>query len=750
MILDRFSKTKQKEIPKELDEYLAFVAQTGDTVYQWQLLKHLFREKLMQVIKDFYESTPSIADLPQDPNVDPFNYESMKTAFAERLDLFHAAPFTVQRICELLTDPRKQYSRIDKFMRAIEKNLLVVSTMEPGRKRGESSSTGSYALESALNGDLSTESLEEDGDDMKVLEEDEEAEKDTKGKVDADKKKVEDVEKKEGTNGVVDSEEEELSNDDSKKNDVEGKTEKAKESPEVKVDDEVTKMEDSVEEKKEEDDDVATTVPKDEAVASTSSDIKIDTDNDTKTTKSSSPTPSGSKTVEQQQAKPANSEFSSDFLEKIKIIEEKFACYVEYGADNAAKGGPVTTKVLEEYLMDVEKMQELNQEFKKCVENPSPPHRNKTRTWLSAMAIAAHPALSDILAIMDSRAELLKEKEQTEATTTTTSTESEQDMESSDEKESKQGTIEVKESLESEAATASVIEDSLEKKMDDEVSSDSSSCSDSSSTTPPSEIISQTPAAMQPEIPESNKTIDSEDNSSSSSSSTSSQEATPPPEKIAKLDLPVVPSTASDAAIIPQIHEISQAADSTALSSLPPSVEIPILDTLTSAEEDLLLASPSSPLQNTITTEAEPAVEPQQPLIIEQADLIPDEELKPETISSTTTISSIPEPESIEETAEIDTPSSILVASSVLSPMQSSDASNDTMDTTNLTEVKMDDEDIIQSPPLLQNNSVLDTAVGVLPVTDSVLGNSAIVLSADPSKDDNAMDIDESVEPMDQ
>lgn len=134
-ILERFSKLKQKDIPKELDEYLCFVAKTGDTVYRWPMIKHLFREKLMQVIKDFYESTPSIADLPQDPNVDPFNYESMKNALLERLELFNAAPFTVQRICELLTDPRKQYSRIDKFMRAIEKNILVVSTTEPGRKR---------------------------------------------------------------------------------------------------------------------------------------------------------------------------------------------------------------------------------------------------------------------------------------------------------------------------------------------------------------------------------------------------------------------------------------------------------------------------------------------------------------------------------------------------------------------------------------------------------------------------------------
>ncbi|XP_045451837.1 serine/threonine-protein phosphatase 4 regulatory subunit 2-like [Melitaea cinxia] len=59
----------------------------------------------------------------------------MKNSLLERLDSFTSAPFTVQRICELLTFPRKQYNRIDKFMRAIEKNILVVSTREPGHQR---------------------------------------------------------------------------------------------------------------------------------------------------------------------------------------------------------------------------------------------------------------------------------------------------------------------------------------------------------------------------------------------------------------------------------------------------------------------------------------------------------------------------------------------------------------------------------------------------------------------------------------
>ena len=79
----------------------------------------------------------------------------MKKVLIEKLESFAAAPFTIQRISELLSDPRKQYSRIDKFMRAVEKTILVVSTVPPGRHRSESENGDS--LDSALNGDFSSE-----------------------------------------------------------------------------------------------------------------------------------------------------------------------------------------------------------------------------------------------------------------------------------------------------------------------------------------------------------------------------------------------------------------------------------------------------------------------------------------------------------------------------------------------------------------------------------------------------------------
>ena len=130
-LLDEFQKTRPAEIPCELEDYLCWVAKTGDPVYQWSVVKPLFREKLTRVMSDFYESCPSLEFAPC-PNVEQFNYDVMKCNLLDLLDAFANAPFTVQRICELLTAPRKQYNRVDKFMRAIEKNILVVSTREPG------------------------------------------------------------------------------------------------------------------------------------------------------------------------------------------------------------------------------------------------------------------------------------------------------------------------------------------------------------------------------------------------------------------------------------------------------------------------------------------------------------------------------------------------------------------------------------------------------------------------------------------
>ncbi len=50
----------------------------------------------------------------------------------ERFDLFRlAAPFTVQRLTELILQPTRHYRKKEKFLRGLEKTVLVVSTIEP-------------------------------------------------------------------------------------------------------------------------------------------------------------------------------------------------------------------------------------------------------------------------------------------------------------------------------------------------------------------------------------------------------------------------------------------------------------------------------------------------------------------------------------------------------------------------------------------------------------------------------------------
>jgi len=159
--LEEFSKLKPKDIPRELEEYLCFVAKTGDPVYQWSAIKSLFREKLINVITEFYETRDTVIGIPQYPNVEAFNYDNMKSFILEKLDTFVAAPFTIQRICELLTTPRKEYNRIDKYMRALEKNILVVSTTEPGNQRNSENGDG------FVNG-IETEHLQDSHNDINI------------------------------------------------------------------------------------------------------------------------------------------------------------------------------------------------------------------------------------------------------------------------------------------------------------------------------------------------------------------------------------------------------------------------------------------------------------------------------------------------------------------------------------------------------------------------------------------------------
>ncbi|KAI0831361.1 PPP4R2-domain-containing protein [Trametes gibbosa] len=80
---------------------------------------------------------PPLVPNPGNPNPPPPKIdleeqeaEQMKTSIYAQLDEFEGTPFTIQRIGELCVTPRQHYKYLGKYLRAVEKCLLVTSTWD--------------------------------------------------------------------------------------------------------------------------------------------------------------------------------------------------------------------------------------------------------------------------------------------------------------------------------------------------------------------------------------------------------------------------------------------------------------------------------------------------------------------------------------------------------------------------------------------------------------------------------------------
>lgn len=112
---------------------LAETALTGRQRYEWQLLVPLLHKLLDSVLAEYIQQQEAEAEVGP-PRPPPPGYTSPSDLVARLhslLDTHGAAPFTLQRLCEVLLEPRKQYARFDKVGLAIEKLLMVTSTRQP-------------------------------------------------------------------------------------------------------------------------------------------------------------------------------------------------------------------------------------------------------------------------------------------------------------------------------------------------------------------------------------------------------------------------------------------------------------------------------------------------------------------------------------------------------------------------------------------------------------------------------------------
>ncbi|ESN92043.1 hypothetical protein HELRODRAFT_194423 [Helobdella robusta] len=136
--LDEFAKQGPEGlINNVLEQYLCKIAATGMTHFPWAKIKPLINHKLNLVVEEFQKKYPVEKQAVCPNNGEFVSFEDMKDRLQTCLAQLNGIPFTIQRLCELLTDEsiNKQYKKADKFMRGLEKNLIVVTTVDPFGKQ---------------------------------------------------------------------------------------------------------------------------------------------------------------------------------------------------------------------------------------------------------------------------------------------------------------------------------------------------------------------------------------------------------------------------------------------------------------------------------------------------------------------------------------------------------------------------------------------------------------------------------------
>eukprot|EP00026_Physarum_polycephalum_P016744 Phypoly_transcript_17733.p1 GENE.Phypoly_transcript_17733~~Phypoly_transcript_17733.p1 ORF type:complete len:233 (+),score=56.38 Phypoly_transcript_17733:76-774(+) len=125
--LEAFSTQQEKVVSPELLKIVENISKTGVVCYSWSTLKTLLSHLLGQTLKNY---TAKIADKESLKGDDEGNdIEKRSQRFLYALDSFDEAPFTVQRLCELILAPEKVYSTYFKYVSALEKMVNITSTL---------------------------------------------------------------------------------------------------------------------------------------------------------------------------------------------------------------------------------------------------------------------------------------------------------------------------------------------------------------------------------------------------------------------------------------------------------------------------------------------------------------------------------------------------------------------------------------------------------------------------------------------
>eukprot|EP00906_Rhabdomonas_costata_P000563 RCo000720 len=113
--LRAFANAECKQVSADLMDLIAFVAVTGRNCFDWAALKQVLVQRAKEI-------------LGEDGDI---SFAQDKEELLASLAAFRGAPFTLQRLCEILADPDRHYRNKDKLLFALSKQVTVLSTLEP-------------------------------------------------------------------------------------------------------------------------------------------------------------------------------------------------------------------------------------------------------------------------------------------------------------------------------------------------------------------------------------------------------------------------------------------------------------------------------------------------------------------------------------------------------------------------------------------------------------------------------------------
>uniref|UniRef100_A0A914C3A2 Serine/threonine-protein phosphatase 4 regulatory subunit 2 n=1 Tax=Acrobeloides nanus TaxID=290746 RepID=A0A914C3A2_9BILA len=120
-----------------VDEFFEYVANKGKPFFTWEIIRPFFLWKLQTVMNDMHliEAEELTDDLQKEALISNEKITESKNFIMSKAKEFDGIPFTIQRLCELLITPRKHYKSTEKFLRALEKNINVVTTITENGER---------------------------------------------------------------------------------------------------------------------------------------------------------------------------------------------------------------------------------------------------------------------------------------------------------------------------------------------------------------------------------------------------------------------------------------------------------------------------------------------------------------------------------------------------------------------------------------------------------------------------------------